>query len=550
MQPTHSASIVVAGAGPVGMTLAIDAALRGVDVILIEARSAGAPPSAKCNTVAARTMETFRRLGVSEAVRAAGLPDDYPTDTIYCTGITRHELTRIRMPSRAERSEPGFHDSHWPTPESMVRVSQLYLEPILYERVKALPNVKVFNQTQVESFEQDSSGVTVQCRTDAGEVFAVRGKYLAGCDGGRSTVRKLIDVSLVGDAEISRSRSTLIRAPGLKALWGDRRPAWMSWVQYPKRGGTVIAINGKDVWLIHRGVKPGENFEDVPFEESIRDVIGVDESFEFEVLNHEDWIGRRMVAERFREGRVFIAGDAAHLWVPFAGYGMNAGIADATALSWLLCSVINGWADPAILSAYQAERQPITEQVSHFAMNKVLENLQATRGSGEIPAELIEESPKGEAIRALLGKRLFDINVPQMSPEGLNFGYYYDASPIIEYDGEKPPPYDMGSFTPSTAPGCRLPHFTQKDGVSILDLLGPDYTLLRFDPKLGVSALVDAAAVAGVPLKIVDVEKPDTDLFRHGLMIVRYDQHIVWRGQAAPNDSEELMLKLKGKTIA
>lgn len=544
MQPKFRTAIAVAGAGPVGMSLAIDAALRGVEVVLIEARAAGEPPSAKCNTVAARTMEIFRRLGVSEAVRAAGLPDDYPTDTIYCTAVAGHELTRIRMPSRAERPQPGFHDSHWPTPESMVRVSQLYLEPILYERVKSLPNITVLNRTSVLGYDQDADGVTVHCRAEDGEAFDVRADYLAGCDGGRSTIRKAMGVSLVGDAEISRTRSSLIRAPGLKALFGERRPAWMSWVQNPKRSGTVVAIDGKEVWLVHRGVGAAESFEDVPFDQSIRDVLGVDESFSWEVLNHEDWIGRRMVAERFGDGRVFIAGDAAHLWVPFAGYGMNAGVADAVHLSWLLCGVIKGWADPAILDAYQAERQPITEQVSHFAMRKVMENVEAMRAGGAIPPALAADTPEGEAIRQFLGQRLFEINVPQMSPEGLNFGYFYEGSPIITYDGEAPPSYDMGAFTPSTAPGCRLPHFRLADGTSILDRLGPDYTLLSSGGDGG--PLVKAAKAGGLPLTVVTAPRPDAPADRPALMIVRADTHIVWRGDHPPADADVLVARLKG----
>ena len=545
MQPKLTTAIAVAGAGPVGMILAIDAALRGVKVVLIEARAAGGPPSAKCNTVAARTMETFRRLGVADAVRAAGLPDDFPTDTIYCTSITGFELTRIRMPSRLERPQPGFWDSDWPTPESMVRVSQLYLEPILYERVQTLPNVTVLNRTSVEGYDQDTDGVTVHCKGEDDERFDIRASYLAGCDGGRSTIRKSMGVSLVGDVEIARTRSTLIRAPGLRALWGERRPAWMSWVRNAKRSGTVVAIDGEDVWLVHRSVSSSEAFEDVPFDESIRDVLGVDESFNWEVLNHEDWIGRRMVAERFRDGRVFIAGDAAHLWVPFAGYGMNAGIADAAELSWPLNAALQGWAAPAMLNAYEAERLPITEQVSHFAMNKVLENIGVMHTGGTAAKILSADTPEGEALRTTVGQRLFEINLPQMSPKGLNFGYYYADSPIIAYDGEVPPSYDMGTFTPSTAPGCRLPHFRLEDGASIYARLGRDYTLLRF-AAVDLEPLARRGRLAGLPLEVLDAPAQDSTLFRHRLMIVRWDQHIVWRGDDVPDDIDALVACLRG----
>lgn len=540
-------TIVVAGAGPVGMSLAIDAARRGVDVIVLEARQAGEPPSAKCNTVAARTLETFRRLGVSDEVRAAGLPDDYPTDVIYCTAITGYELTRIRQPSRRERGQPGFIDSDWPTPEPVVRVSQLYLEPILFRRLGREPGARVLNQTVVEGYEQDRDGVTVFCRAADGEAVVVRGRFLVGCDGGRSTVRRIMGVQLQGDAVLGRTRSSLIRAPGLRALFGDRRPVWMSWVSNPRARGTVVAIDGKDVWLVHRSLGGRHrDFADLDFDQSIRDVLGVGPDFTWEVLNHEDWVGRRLVAERFRDGAVFIAGDAAHLWVPFAGYGMNAGVADAMSLSWMLCAVALGWAAPGFLAAYEAERQPITEQVSRLAIGKVMENA-AALGAGPVPPLIESPGPAGDEARAALGARLYKINVPQFAPAGLNFGYFYDASPIIAYDGEAAPPYDMGAVTPSTAPGCRLPHFWLGPGRSVYDGLGPDYTLVRLRPDVDVTPLVQAAAAAGVPMKQLDIAPPQgADMFRQPLLIVRCDQMIAWRGEGPPADPAALMDRLRG----
>jgi 2-polyprenyl-6-methoxyphenol hydroxylase-like FAD-dependent oxidoreductase len=542
-------TICVAGAGPVGMALAIDAAMRGVDVVVLEARQAGEPPSAKCNTVAARTLEIFRRLGVADQVRAAGLPDDYPTDVIYCTSIAGHELTRVRQPSRHERGEAGFPDSSWATPEPVVRVSQLYLEPILLARLLQEPNAHVINRTVVERYEQDAAGVTVFARDADGEDVVVRARFLAGCDGGRSTVRRLMGVALQGDAQLGRTRSSLIRAPGLKALFGGRRPVWMSWVSNPRIRGTVVAIDGEDVWLVHRSLGGRmADFDDLDFDQSIRDVLGVGPDFTWEVLNHEDWVGRRLVAERFRDGNAFIAGDAAHLWVPFAGYGMNAGVADAMSLSWAMCAVANGWAPEGLLAAYEAERQPITEQVSRLAIGKVMENA-AVLGGGPVPPVLEADGRAGDAARAELGARLREINVPQFAPAGLNFGYFYDRSPIIAYDGEAAPPYDMGSWTPSTAPGCRMPHFWLAPGRSVYDALGADYTLVRFRAETDVAPLTDAAAAQGLPLKLLDVAAPDgMDVFRHALLIVRHDQMIAGRGDTAPADAAKLIGKLRGAT--
>ncbi len=545
---TQHPQIVVAGAGPVGTCLAIDAARRGIDVVVVEPRASDDPPDAKCNTIAARTMETFRRFGIADQVRAAGLPDDYPTDTIYTTSLAGPELTRITMPSRAERDLPGldgtpWHDAVWPTPEPMVRQSQLWLEPILRAQLLALPNVRFLPRTEVVGLTQDDDGVNVHCRgLDDGQDLDLRTDYLVGCDGGSSRVRRAMGVRLAGDAEIGRTRTTLVRSAGIGALFGDRRPAWMSWVVNHRARGNVVAIDGEELWLVHRALPAGEtDFEALDPDHSIRDVLGVDANFEFEVLKHEDWVGRRLVAERIRDRRVFLAGDAAHLWVPFAGYGMNAGIADAVNLSWLLSGVLHGWADPGILDAYEAERLPITDQVSRFAMAKLQENA-AAMSTRSAPRRLSSPGLVGRALRRRLGRRLLDINLAQMSPEGLNFGYYYDDSPIIVGDGEEPPGYDMGSFIPSTVPGCRLPHF-RVDGVSVLDLLGPDYTLLRLDPSVEVTALSET----GLPVVVVDVPGPPDPTFRHRLLIVRVDSHVVWRGDALPDDTTALADQLRGR---
>lgn len=538
------APIIVAGAGPVGTCLAIDAALRGVPVIVLEPRGADDPPDAKCNTIAARTMETFRRFGIADQVRAAGLPDDYPTDTIYTTSLAGPEVTRMTMPSRNERGQTGFLDDKWPTPEPMVRESQLWLEPILRQKLLSLENVRFMPRTELLSYEQDKDGVTLECRNlDDGNNFQLRCSYLAGCDGGASTVRKQMGVRLSGDAEIAWTRTSLIRSSQVKELFGDRRPAWMSWVLNHKVKGNVVAIDGDELWLVHRAMpKPGAAWETLDADQSIRDVLGVGPDFQYELVKHEDWVGRRLVATAFRDRRVFIAGDAAHLWVPFAGYGMNAGIADAMNLSWVLCATINGWADPGIIDAFEAERLPITDQVSRFAMRSLQDNTDASR---TVPKVLSQKGPIGGLVRRKLGKKLYAINAPQMSPEGLNFGYYYENSPIIITDGEKAPSYDMGQFTPSTVPGCRLPHFYVGER-SILDLLGPAYTLIRFDHAVPV----DAIEATGLPIKVLDARQPNEPAFQHKMLIVRADGHIAWRGDALPSDVIALADQLRGKVAA
>ena len=181
----QTSPVVIVGAGPVGMTLALDLAARDIDVTIVEQRAADARGDAKCNSVAARTMEVFRRLGVADAVRAAGLADDYPTDVSFRSSLTGPELLRIPLPSRAERFGPdgrsaeGYLDSAWRTPEPVVRVSQYFLDPLLRDVVLKTPRIRLLSRTSFERYVQDDDGVTVSCRDlSRDRSFDLRARYL------------------------------------------------------------------------------------------------------------------------------------------------------------------------------------------------------------------------------------------------------------------------------------------------------------------------------------------------------------------------------------
>lgn len=539
--------VLIVGAGPVGLTAAMDLASRGIDVIVAEIRHAGDPPSVKCNHVSARSMEVFRRLGVAARLREAGLPADFPNDCSYRTTATGIELCRIDIPCRASRySATGGPDTWWPTPEPPHRINQVYLEPILFAHAAAQPRIAILPRTEIVDVALDGHGVVAQARNlDDGSSIRIEAAFLIGCDGSRSMVRKSIGATLSGTPVIQRVQSTYIEAPQLKELMLPHKPAWMVLSLNPRRSGTTVAIDGHDRWLIHNHLKPDEpDFDSVDRDWAIRAILGVGADFRYTVLSEEDWVGRRLVADRFRDRRVFICGDAAHLWMPYAGYGMNAGIADAVDLSWQLAAHLNGWAPAAILDAYEAERQPITEQVSRFAMDHALA-MMAQRGG--VSAEIEDDTPRGHAARAALARAAYDLNVQQYCCAGLNFGYYYDASPIIAYDGETPPSYTMGSFTPSTVPGARAPHLFLRDGRSLYDALGPGYTLLRFDRTIDIAALRAAAERRGVPLASVDIAADEAgNAYAEKLVLVRPDQHIAWRGMVEPDDCDALIARITG----
>jgi 2-polyprenyl-6-methoxyphenol hydroxylase-like FAD-dependent oxidoreductase len=539
------APVLIVGAGPVGLTLAIDLAWRGIKVTIAETRPRAQPPEPKCNHVAARTMEIFRRLGIAEKVRDAGLPPDYPHDISYRTTFTGQELTRIPIPCRRDRfTDTSGPDGQWPTPEPPHRINQIFLEPILFTHAASQRHIEILTSTQVDDVTIADESATVMLRDlDSGAVRRATFRFVIGCDGARSIVRKAIGAKLNGDAVIQRVQSSFIRAPDLI----DRQrhaPAWGTGAINPRRAGMVYAIDGRERWLVHNYLKADEpDFDSVDRDWAIRTILGVDAEFRYELISKEDWYGRRLMADKFRDRGVFIAGDAAHIWVPYAGYGMNAGIADAANLAWLLAAHLNGWAAASILDAYEAERLPITEQVSRFAMRHAEAEI---RRRGAIPDAIEDAGDEGERVRAEVGRAAYAINVQQYACAGLNFGSYYDRSPIIAYDGAACPPYTMATYSSSTVPGCRTPHLWLK-GRSLYDALGAEFTLLRFDAAIDAGPLVTAAQRRGVPLVVLDIDPAAAaGLYDHKLVLSRPDQHVAWRGNALPDDPLALIDRVRG----
>ncbi|MFZ9575152.1 MAG: FAD-dependent monooxygenase, partial [Limnohabitans sp.] len=508
----------------------------------------------KCNHISARSMEIYRRLGVAVDLRASGLPDDYPHDVSYRTSTVGQEITRIHIPGRLTRlTDHSGPDGWWPTPEPPHRLNQRFIEPILARHVQQQPLIQCLYQHQVIEVQHNDDEALVRCRVlSNGSTVTLRARYVVGCDGGRSLVRKSIGAQLVGDEVVQRVQSTCVRAPDLMARM-KAPAAWAMFTVNPRRSGNVYAIDGRETWLIHNYLRDHESdFESVDRDWAIRTILGVGPDFQYELLSKEDWIGRRLVADKLRQGRVFIAGDSAHLWVPYAGYGMNAGIADADNLAWHLAAQLEGWASPSALDAYERERLPITEQVSHFAMNHAHAMSQRRRA---IPADIEDAGDAADASRRSFGQDLYELNVQQYCCAGLNFGYYYDASPVMVYDDAVAPAYSMGSFTPSTVPGCRAPHVWLSDGVSLLDVLGTGFTLLCSPhARAEQTALMQQAMhAARVPLtvRVMDDRHTWPAEYRHAWHLIRQDSHVVWRGdQITPDLAMSVVACLRGELQA
>ncbi|MEC7764980.1 MAG: FAD-dependent oxidoreductase [Pseudomonadota bacterium] len=536
--------VFISGAGPVGLVLALDLASRGVSVVVAEKRPEGFMPTVRCNHISARSMETFRRLGLAQKIRQSGLPGDYEQSVSYRTSTTGEELSRIRIPSRNDRftERDDGPDGWWPTPEPPHRMNQIFLEPILVEAALASPRIDLMYDTELTSFKDD--GARLSARVDQnGQAKRIDARFLIGCDGGRSFVRKSIGATLSGDPVLQRVQSTYIRAPELIPAMAVQ-PVWAMFSLNPRRAGNVYSIDGRERWLVHNYLREDEpDFDSVDRDGSIRAILGVGPEFDYEVLANEDWIGRRLVTDKMRSGNVFICGDAAHLWVPYAGYGMNAGIADAGDLAWLLAAVVQGWGGDRMLDAYEDERLPITEQVSRYAMDHCIA---MAKQRSSVPDEIEDDTPEGDAARAFMGRETYDLNVQQYCCAGLNFGYYYDRSPIIPASAGTPPAYSMSTFTPSSVPGCRVPHFWIDPETSLLDRLGEGYTLLVLDPEADPAPLVDQAQAHGLPLAVLNVTPP-AEVLQHypePMVLVRPDQHVAWRGAACAGREAEALIAI------
>ena len=541
--------VLIAGGGPVGSTLALDLAYRGIRSLVVEERLA-MPPNPKCNTTNARSMEHFRRLGCADAIRRVGLPLEHPTDVVYATRWMGQELTRYRLRSSAEvlaGADPrGAIDSWWPTPEPQHRVSQLAMEPVVRAHLRRFPASDYREGWRFVSYTADAEGVDcVVEHLASGEQQRVRAQYLVSCEGGHSRIRRAMGVRLEGRECVSKFCTTYLRTPALRERWPHPQ-GWMHRIYNADGESHIIAIDGRDLWLHHSILGPDGDLDAHDHRPALRNAFG--EDFEYEVLGQERWIARALVADRYRDGRVFLCGDAAHIWIPMGGFGMNAGVEDAVNLSWKLAAVLQGWASAELLETYEAERRPIGQLVAASAA-KIFETLY------RIPVQdprLEADGAAADAFRREVGDSITAHNVAEFDSIGMQLGITYDSSPIVCHDGETLPPFAINRYTASSVPGARAPHVWRAPGHALYDDFGVGFTLLCFAEVAELAALEAAFAARQVPLTTLRIDDPAAAAtYQHfALVLVRPDQHIAWRGQQVPPDPLAVINQITGSTRA
>ena len=543
--------VAIIGGGPAGLMLAIELGCRGVRCVVLE-EDVAAPDFPKANATSSRTMEHYRRRGFAKQIRALGLAEDYPQDVVYCTTVAGKELTRFAIPSRAQALNQSFlgdyGEESWPTPELPHRGQQMLIEPVLRAQAQHYDSVDLMLGWRAQSIETDADQVSIVARhTVTNETLALTARYVVGCDGPRSMVRKTCGIRYSGQSEEVRDffggqmLSVYFTSTHLYPLLGKSR-AWMYWAVNAVQRGLLIALDGVDTFLFCLQLAPGQTSESVNFKAAMFAAIG--REFEFDLIAAGPWqAGFTLVADQFSKGRAFIAGDAAHLFTPTGGMGYNTSVDDAVNLGWKLAAVVQGWASEKLLDSYEAERKPIAHRNTTFARA-----MADSIGGIKVPPNVDAEGTDAELVRQKLGDALRQHVRNEFNIPGLQLGLRYEASPIVAAEATTPTPDQPNKYIPTARPGARAPHIWL-NGQSIYDLFGRDFTLLclnahqQTNQNSGCSAWQTAAADRGIPLEVLWCDSPDAHaLYGADLVLIRPDHHVAWRGDARADASALLAM--------
>ena len=530
------AEVIIVGAGPVGLTLAIDLGRKGISCILCERLDApsGYPKMERCNP---RTMEIFRRFGIAQKVRDAGYPTTWPMDNYLVLTMCKPELLRFPFATVAEARARIAATNNGTLPlEPYQIISQYTLEPLLRAVAETYPGVSVRYGHEFESFAQDAEGVTAVIRPTGRDPITLRAKYLVGCDGGASAVRRQLGYRMGGEGELLTMHQALFRCD---TLWDNVTvPRGRHYHRLDPYWTFLIVQDSTRHFTVHSIVDDAEEMK-LRFEQ----VVG--RKLDYETLHIGKWVQRLLLSERYAEGRVFTAGDACHLVIPTGGLGMNTGVGDAIDLSWKLAATLRGWGGPNLLASYEMERRQVggrnvAASGNGNAGRKVWRDLW-------VPW-IEEESRRGEVARehllsvaAIEGRKSSDV-------VGAELGYRYDGSPIIATESGEPPPHVTERYMPTTWPGARLPHVWLGPGQPLHDQLGDEYTLLRLaaDPQ-DAAPMRDAFAAIGAPFAVLDVRNDTArDVYEADYLLLRPDLHVVWRGNRLPDGARALAARATG----
>ena len=527
--------VLIVGGGPVGLTLALDLAIRGVRSILVE-RDAGTAVEllAKAGTLNERTMEYCRWLGISDAVANVGFPDDHPRDTVYCTALNGFVLGRDYRPSTKDRAPAPE------SPEILRKCPQFLFDPLLAKAVQERGLTQIMYGTSWLAASQDDSGVTSALAVGR-EPVTVHSKYLVACDGAGSAVRRAAGIEFEG-RQLDYSVSAMIEVEHLEDYHPLGRAERYMFVGTEGTWANLTAVDGRALWRLSLvGSEERLAPEKLDVDAIMRRAMGSDRGA-WTVRRVMPWRRSQFTADRYVKGRIALAGDAAHTTSPTGGHGLNTGIGDVSDLGWMLDALLRGWGGDQLLAAYNAERRPVA----------IRNGTSSTRNYGAwvqaVGRDLVlDDTPAGEAQRRAVGDQMNAMLASEWHSFGVAMGYRYDASPIVVPDGAPPTPDEPGDYVQTARPGHRAPHAWLADGRSTIDLFGDGFTLLRLGFAGDVTPLTAAAAERGVPLRVIAVDDPAiARLYERQLVLVRPDGMVAWRADSLPDDVSALLSTVTG----
>jgi putative polyketide hydroxylase len=520
--------VLISGGGPVGLTASLLLSRHGVGSLLVE-RHPSTALTPKARGINARTMEIFRQCGIDAAIRDAGLAEGRMGLIVWTETLAGKEIER-RVPGRATSKNMAV------TPVKNCLCAQDDLEPVIRRFAEsAAPGTLRFN-TELTSFSQ-RPGAVAGTLTDraTGEETPFTARYLIAAEGAQSRVRRALAVKMIGQENVYDSVNILFHAD--LTQWVEHRPAALYFVEQQDLRGTLLTINGRDRWgfLIHSPKQYGWQPQDFTPEFCamlIRKAVGVND-LAVSVLGVSPWEASAVVADRYRVGDVFLAGDAAHEMPPTGGFGLNTGVQDVHNLAWKIAAVLRGKADEWLLDSYHAERRPFGQIVTQNSLANAMSMGRSARQSNVLP------------------RREF------LNEQGLIFGACYQSMAVVP-DNTPPVAVDdpVTEYVPCARPGSRAPHVWLTRGteqISTIDLFGPQFVLLAGRDGDAWRRAAQGIGTSWPPLIAFTVGKDgdlsDPDGHWHdaygvdtdGAVLVRPDGHVAWRSRSGASNPLEVL---------
>jgi 2-polyprenyl-6-methoxyphenol hydroxylase-like FAD-dependent oxidoreductase len=537
---TIATDVLIVGGGPVGLALANELGMRGISAVLIEQHDrVGSQPRAKTTNV--RSMEHMRRWGIADRIRECSpLPRGYPTDIYFLTRMFGHELAHIENAFNGAQARDERYSEHaqW--------IPQYVVEAVLKERLAAWPTIRTLFATRLDGFTQSPGRVEAQAvDLEDNTPMTISAQYLVGADGARSMVREFIGARLEGQHKLANHYNMVIRIPEFAASPPSRQGI-MYWLVNPEAPAVLAPMDKGSTWSFGLTLKPG--MTEMPDDEAGRRVWqAVGREISFDVVSRDYWSAHRLIANHYRDGRVFLAGDACHLHPPFGGYGMNMGIGDAVDLGWKVAATLQGWGGLGLLGSYESERRPVHIRV----LDESVQNY-SVLSQHLVRDDLEVDSQAGIVARHAVSEAIIASKTREFKSLGVVLGSHYSGSPIVLPDGTEPPEEAVMTYTPSAHPGCLAPHAWLNDGSSLYDRFGLGFALVTTDAveQGNIDRLTSAARDADMPLRVLNQPgRGLRDLYGAKLVLIRPDQHVAWRGDSLNVDPADLFARVRGTDV-